>query len=109
MENPRFKVGDIVWICDGAFCHCVSGTVTEITEHHYHVAVPYYTKSGRLDSTDDFHRLENEVFGSMEEAIEGTGKQFYDTLKRYTLSWNKEQTERKAVGLKIQPEVENVE
>lgn len=109
MENPRFKVGDTVWICDGAFCHCVSGTVTKITEYRYHVAVPYYTTDGKLESTDDYHRLAHEVFASMGEAIERTTDQFHDTLQRNTLSWNKEQTERKAVGLKIQPEVENVE
>ena len=110
MENPRFKVGDSVWICDGAFCHCVSGTVAKVTEHHYLVDVPYYPKDSKMAEDMSYYcRLEHEVFASMEEAIEETTKQFHDTLQRNTLNWNKEQAEYKAARLNFQPEVENVE
>ena len=107
MDRSKLKTGDIVWIYEASVHQCSQGVRAGVTGNGrlYVVDVPYYTESGKL-TMDQHLRGANEIFPTAAAAIDGTVKQFFETLRTNTYSWQKEQEERKAAA-KIQPEVEN--
>ena len=107
MEPNKLKIGDVVWIYEASVHQCSQGVIAGVTENGrlYIVAVPYYTKDGK-STMDQHYRSADELFPTAESAINGVVKQFFETLRHNTYSWQEEQEKRKA-AVKIQPEVEN--
>ena len=107
MDRSKLKIGDVVWIYEASVHQCSQGVIAGVTESGrlYIVAVPYYTEDGK-STMDQHYRSANEIFPTAAAAIDATVKQFFETLRTNTYSWQKEQEKRKAAA-KIQPEVEN--
>lgn len=108
MDPSKPKIGDIVWIYEASVHQCSQGVIAGITDNGrlYSIAVPYYTTDGK-STMDQYWRSANEIFPTAAAAIDGTVKQFFETLRTNTYSWQKEQEKRKSATIKIQPEVEN--